>query len=270
MAFNSISLTKTAATLAEAMEIRKPTYADEPIDQVMRMVKRLSKSGKAQKVLVYNPDAIGGWLYQKYNSEFTPVMERTRLVVPMLAAFPPVTPVCFGTMFSGAEPKTHGITVYEKKLITIETLFDVLPEAGKKTALITRTDSSMSKIFLNRPIDYDPKDSDAEALADGLEALKSKKYDFIEVYQMDYDDSIHETEPESKRSLEAMKRHIRDFARIVDCMSKVWNDQDVLFLFAPDHGIHKTIFGNGDHYCDMPEDMNMFHFYGFKPAGGTY
>lgn len=270
MAFDSVQLTATAPTLAAAMGIQKPEMAGNPIDQVLSMVKRLSKSGKAQKVLVYNPDAIGAWLYQKYNTEFTPVMERARMVLPMLAAFPPVTPVCFGTMFSGAEPKVHGITVYEKKLITIDTIFDELPKNGKKTALITRTDSSMAKIFLGRPIDYNPCDSDEEATDAGIKALHSGKYDFIEVYNMDYDDSIHDTEPESKRSYDAMVRHNNTFARLVDEMCVAWKDYDVLFLYAPDHGIHKTIFGYGDHYCDIPEDMNMFHFYGFKPAGGTY
>lgn len=267
MTFNSIQLTQTAATLAMAMGIEKPKLAADPIEQVMTMIKDHSKSGICQRILVYNPDAIGGWLYQKYNKEFAPVMESTQLVIPVLAAFPPVTPVCFGSMFSGAEPKVHGITEYVKKLITIDTLFDALPRGGKKTALITRTDSSMATIFLKRPIDYSPMDSDEEAVQEGFKALKSGKYDYVDVYNMDYDDSIHETEPESKRSYDAMVRHIRDFARLVDCASKEWKDYDTLFLFAPDHGIHKTIFGYGDHYCDIPEDMNIFHFYGFKPAG---
>jgi len=267
MAFNSVRLTQTATTITMAMGVEKPRYAEDPIGQVLTMVRNHSKSGMAQRVLVYNPDAIAQWLYQKYTTEFSPVMEYTQLAIPMLAAFPPVTPVCFGTMFTGAEPKVHGIQVYEKKLITIDSVFDALPREGKKVSLITRTDSSMSKIFLGRPIEYHPMDSDEEAVQEGLKALDSGRFDVIEVYNMDYDDSIHETEPESKRSYDAMVRHCNDFARLAKHASEVWKDQDVLFVFAPDHGIHKTIFGNGDHYCDVPEDMNMLHFYGFKPAG---
>ena len=267
MAFNSVQMTSTAATLACAMGIEPPKLAGEPIGQVLSLVKKYAKSGKCQRILIYNPDAIAQWLYQKYTAEFAPVMERTRMTIPMLASFPPVTPVCFATMFSGAIPKVHGIEVYEKKLVKIDTLFDALPRQGKKTTLIARTDSSMGTIFTGRPIDYHNYDNDEEITQQGLKAISEDQHDVVVVYNMDYDDSIHDTEPESKRSYEAMCRHIRDFARLVDCACKAWQQYDTLFLFAPDHGIHKTILGDGNHFCDSPEDMNILHFYGFKAAG---
>lgn len=268
MAFNSVQLTQTAATITQTMGLEKPKFAGEPIEQVLAMVRNHSKSGRAQKVLIYNPDAVAQWLYQKYTYLYTPVMERTQMAIPMLAAFPPVTPVCFATMFSGAKPEVHGIQKYIKKLVTIDTLFDALPRQGIRTALVARDDSSMGLIFTGRPITYfNTEPSDEEATQRGLQLLRENEHDVVVVYNMDYDDSIHDTEPESERSIEALKRHIRDFARLVDCAKEVWRDYDMLFLFAPDHGIHKTIFGNGDHYCDIPEDMNILHFYGFKPAG---
>lgn len=268
MAFNSIQLTSTAATITGAMGLKKPEQAGEPIQQVLDLVKAKSKSGIAQKVLIYNPDAIAMWLFQKYTALYTPVMLRTQMSVPMLAAFPPVTPVCFATMYSGAVPHVHGIEEYIKKLVTIDTLFDALPRQGKKTALVAREDSSMGLIFKNRPITYfNEEKSDESAVNKGLELLKEDEHDVVVVYNMDYDDAIHDTEPESELSMAALKRHLNDFARLVDEAKRVWKDYDVLYLFAPDHGIHKTIFNNGDHYCDIPEDMNMLHFYGFKPQG---
>jgi predicted AlkP superfamily pyrophosphatase or phosphodiesterase len=268
MAFNSVQLTQTAATITQAMGLKKPKLAGEPIEPVLTMVGNRSRSGHAQKVLIYNPDAIAQWLYQKYTDIYSPVIERTQMAIPMLAAFPPVTPVCFATMFSGAEPKDHGIQEYIKKLVTVDTLFDALPRQGVRTALVARDDSSMGLIFTGRPITYfNTEPSDEEATRKGLQLLSENEHDVVVVYNMDYDDAIHDTEPESERSIQALKRHVRDFACLVDCAKKVWKDYDTLFLFAPDHGIHKTIFGNGDHYCDIPEDMNILHFYGFKPAG---
>jgi len=267
MAFNSVQMTSTAATLALAMGIEAPKLSGEPINQVLNLVKKYSKSGKCQRILIYNPDAIAQWLYQKYTTEFTPVMERTQMAIPMLAAFPPVTPVSFATMFSGAIPKVHGIEVYEKKLVTIDTLFDAFPRQGKKTTLIARTDSSMGTIFTGRPIDYHNEDNDEKATLQGLKAITENQHDVVVVYNMDYDDCLHATEPESKLSYEAMCRHIRDFAKLVDCACESWKEYDTLFLFAPDHGCHKTILGDGNHFCDCPEDMNILHFYGFKAAG---
>ena len=269
MAFNSVHMTSTAATLALAMGVEAPKLAGDPIKQVLNLVKKYSKSGTCQRILVYNPDAIAQWLYQKYTTEFTPVMERTQMAVPMLAAFPPVTPVCFATMFSGAIPKVHGIEVYEKKLVTIDTLFDAFPRQGKKTTLIARSDSSMGTIFTGRPVDYHNEDSDEMATRQGLKAITENKHDVVVVYNMDYDDLLHETEPESKACYDAMNRHINTFAKLVDCACETWKDYDTLFLFAPDHGCHKTIRGDGDHFCDSPDDMNILHFYGFKAAGAS-
>ena len=45
----------------------------------------------------------------------------------------PVTPVCFGTMYTGAQPAVHGIQKYEKPVIQIDTIFDALIRAGKMT-----------------------------------------------------------------------------------------------------------------------------------------
>lgn len=267
MAFNSIQLTQTAATISFAMGVDKPQMAGEPIEQLLSLVRNKSKSGKAQKVLIYNPDAIAQWLYQKYTELFSDVMLRTQLTVPMLAAFPPVTPVCFASMYSGAKPEAHGIDHYIKKLVTIDTLFDSLPRQGKKLALVARDDSSMGIIFSGRPITYFNKEkSDEDAIQKGLSLLEQNDHDVVVVYNMDYDDAIHDSEPESEAALAALRRHVRDFARLADMAIDVWKNCDTLLVFAPDHGIHKTIFGNGNHYCDIPEDMNMLHFYGFKPA----
>lgn len=268
MSFNSIPLTAVTGTICKCMGLRKPEYAEDGIDMVSDIFRSKFRKGKAEKLLIYNPDAIAMWLYQKYTMLYGPVLEHTQLMLPMLASFPPVTPVCFGSMYTGAKPEVHKIEHYEKKHIKVESLFDVLAEAGLNTVLVSREGSSMSKLFEGRNITYFTKETqDETAVARGIELLESRKYDAVIVYNMDYDDSIHETEPESERSISALKRHIRDFSRLAKAAANSWKDYDTLLLFAPDHGIHKTILGVGDHYADIPEDMNMLHFYGVKPAG---
>lgn len=263
---NSISLTRLAASVATAMAITPPREADSAVPQVQALVQNNAKSGKAERVLLFNPDAIGQWLYQRYTMEFAPVMERTQLVLPMLAAFPPVTPVCFATMYTGAAPAVHGIQKYEKPVVKTDSLFDALARAEKKTALVAVEGSSMDLIFRNREIDYYTEKDDAAAVARGKLLLEDSDYEVICVYVQAYDDNMHDTEPESPESYAAMVQHMKDFALLADTAKKAWEKYDTLVVFAPDHGIHKTIFGVGDHYADIPEDMNMLHFYGFQPA----
>ena len=50
--------------------------------------------------MIYNPDCIPMWLYQKYTEKFAPVLAATQLTVPVATVMPSVTPVCFGTMYN--------------------------------------------------------------------------------------------------------------------------------------------------------------------------
>lgn len=266
MAFNSISLTRLAASVAAGMGVDGPKQAEERIPHVEALVRRFSVSGQAQRALLFHPDAIGQWLYERYTQDFLPVTARTQLALPMLAAFPPVTPVCFATMYTGAAPAVHGIRKYEKPVVTTDSLLDALKRAGKRVALVAVQHSSMALIFAGKPIDYYLEEDDAAAVRRGLELIRADRHDFICVYVEAYDDSIHETEPESPRSYQALQEHIREFAELSDAAETAWAKYDTLTVFAPDHGIHKTIYGVGDHFADIPEDMNMLHFYGFQPA----
>lgn len=67
---------------------------------------------------------------------------------------PSVTPVSFGTMYTGAMPEVHGIRCYSKPVIKIDSLFDSLRRSGKRVALVAVVNSSMAKIFEERDIDY--------------------------------------------------------------------------------------------------------------------
>ena len=59
-----------------------------------------------------------------------------------------VTPVCFGTMYTGLSPQEHGIMKYRKPVLQVDTVFDYLVKEKKKAAIISTEGDSISRIFL--------------------------------------------------------------------------------------------------------------------------
>ena len=81
------------------------------------------------------------------------------------------TPVCFGSMYTGASPEIHGIQHYVKSLITIDSIFDALIRAGKKPCIVTVKNSSLSKIFNEKNMDYYLEDYDNEVIARAVQHI---------------------------------------------------------------------------------------------------
>ena len=54
------------------------------------------------------------------------------LTLPLQTVMPSVTPVCFATMYTGAQPEVHGIQSYTKPVVKTDSVFDVLIRNGKK------------------------------------------------------------------------------------------------------------------------------------------
>ena len=261
---NSISMTRLASTITSVMGTEAPKCADRPIPHVERLVEKTC-GGKVDRVMIYNPDALAMYLYQKYTEKFLPVTERTQLEVPMATVMPAVTPVCFGTMYTGALPKVHGIQEYAKPVIKIDSMFDALERSGKKVALVAVKDSSMAIIFGGRKIDYYLEEDDEAVVRKALELIEKDEYDVISVYNQEYDDYIHDETPESDNALKAMDHHIEAFARLTDAVNQFWGVHDSLVVMATDHGTHINWEGFGDHGEFIEEDINVVHFYGTYP-----
>lgn len=270
---NQTSLTHWAATLSEAFEIAPPKEADTPLDWLVRGLLRDIKNaegtlgkGKFDRVLVYNPDAQAQWMLQKYTDFYTPVLERMQHFVPFRTVFPSFTPVCFGSMYTGVLPTVHGIQSYAKPIIKTDSLFDALLRAEKKTCLAAVEGCSMSKIFIDRPIDYIFKPTDAEVVDSALEVIKEDKYDWISVYNQEFDDLMHANGPEHELSIGAIHRHVDSFVRLYEAVEKYWADHNTLIVWAPDHGVHLSNEGYGWHGTDMTCDLNILHYFGAVPA----
>jgi predicted AlkP superfamily pyrophosphatase or phosphodiesterase len=259
---NSVSMLQFASTMADALAIERPHQAAAPCPAVLDFMHQF-QIPKAEKLLIYNPDAIGMWLYQKYFAFFQPMLADVQLTVPVCTVLPSVTPVCFGTMYTGVEPQIHGIMKYEKKLITVDSLFDRLAASSLKTALVAVEESSMSIIFQHRAIDYFILSSDEEANAKAEELIKEDKYDVLVVYNLEYDTVMHLSSPEAPDALAALNHHIAAFHRFCQDVRQIWKDKNYLTVWATDHGIHYNSDGHGTHGDDCEEDLNVLHFYGF-------
>jgi len=266
MEMNKTPLESLAGALAYAMGIEPPKYAEAANEDLTAYVDKCLAGQKADRVFIYNTDAIGQWMIEKYPYLSEEARSRMELELPMRTVNPPMTPCCFGTMYTGAAPKVHGIEVYEKKLITIDTLFDALARAGKKVALLSMNNYSMSIIFAGRDIDYYIYDQYSKVNAKAVELILKDEYDFILCYNANYDDVLHKKGPEHPDTIAQMGFNFRTFCMYDQLIQNHWGHHNVLIGTGMDHGCHEREDGRGTHGADTPEDRNIVHYYKIYPA----
>jgi predicted AlkP superfamily pyrophosphatase or phosphodiesterase len=256
--FCPIKLTGVAASVCEAAGVNPPECADKSIE----IINSLTKDKGIDRVFMYNPDAVALWIFEKYTELFSPVMLNSDITLPMQTVMPSVTPVCFGTMYTGAEPAVHGIQSYTKPVIKTDSVFDAFIRAGKKPCIVSTGNDSMSKIFLEREMDYYIVETPDEANKKALELIREDKYDLICVYNGNYDGRMHRVGPEGEEAIDALKHNVKAYETFAEAIRKEWTDHKTLLAFAPDHGCHEIDGEAGSHGLMMPEDMNIVHFYG--------
>lgn len=78
---------------------------------------------------------------------------------------------------------------------------------------------------------------------------------------------LHKYDPYLDFCIQAVNNHVRDFIKIARTALNVWSGYRNAIIFAPDHGAHiDSESGHGDHGMDIPEDMQLFHWYGINSA----
>ncbi len=263
--FNTLPEAGVAAAVTEVLGIAPPKEAEAPLFQIQKAADKAFFGEKADRVFLYNPDAIALWVFQKYAALFDGVLLNTQLTLPLACVMPSVTPVCFATMYTGAQPAVHGIQTYTKPVLKTDTVFDALIRAGKKPAIVSTTGDSISKIFLERDMDYFIYDTVEEVNEKAFALIKEDKYDLITLYNGDYDAIMHKVSPEGEGAIQALKNNVQTFETIAQLTAKHWAEHNTVLAFAPDHGCHEIDGGSGGHGLLMPEDINIVHFYGFQP-----
>jgi hypothetical protein len=258
--YSSICLTSVKSTVLNLFGLEKSS-GDAPPNEII-----MQKYGGSpiDRAVIYNPDAVALWIYMKYTSRFAAAHAVSDIAVPVLSVMPSVTPVCFASMYTGVMPEIHGIRKYEKPVLREETLFDRLLAAGRKCAICSTEGDSISKIFLERDMDYFIYDTDDEVNSKALELIEKGEHDLIVIYNGDYDGAMHRSGPEGEDSLAHLDKNIAVYREIVERIRKYRKGERVFYGFCPDHGCHEIDGGCGSHGLDCEEDMNVIHFYGLS------
>lgn len=264
---NETSLDTVCASLSYAMGIEAPSAAAEKNSVFSDWVDKKVGQKKFNRVFMYNPDAIAKWILEKYPFLFSEVSTLCDLRLPLRCVMPSVTPVCFATMYTGAQPQVHGIVKYEKPVVRTDSIFDVLVRNGMRAAIVAEKNCSMSQIFLERDMDYFIYDTVDQVNAKASELIVGNTHDFIAVYNGNYDTVMHKHGPESIEALAEARANTRAFATFVSLIKNNWTNHRTLYGFAMDHGCHEIDGNCGSHGLDMEEDLNIVHFYGsFVPG----
>lgn len=233
-----------------------------PIAVVVDHAQRLfDGEGKNEKTFIYCPDAVGEIHRQHYPDLLARVEKVAGIRLLSSGVMPSVTPVCFGTIFSGASPEVHGIKQYAKPVLEVETLFDSAAKAGKKVAIVAVNACSIDMIFRKRAVDYYSLRTDARCREITEKIMRSDDYDMIVSYSTDYDHLSHKTGCDSETSVTALKtcvEYFEDYARLTD---ELWGKYNRTLIWAPDHGNHPVSESSGTHGTNTADDMLVNHFY---------
>jgi hypothetical protein len=256
-------------TVCETMQIEPPiiceAYAIREVVEAIRVNKGIDR---IEKCLVFCPDAIGFHVNREFPDLIEEVAASTDVTVALNSVFPPKTPVCFTSMFTGALPEVHGIREYIKPVLKCDTLFDALVRAEKKVAILAIEHSSLELIFRAREMNYFAGNNDQQVTEKCIELLEQDELDFIVAYQQQYDDTLHQLNHYCVEAQNAIKNHVQAFIEIMAAWNKYWKDYNRLLIFAPDHGAHYDAdLGHSNHGDDIPEDMQVLHYYKFEPRG---
>ena len=228
------------------------------VDHALRL---FDGEGKNEKTFIYCPDAVGEIHRQHYPDLLARVEKVAGIRLLSSSVMPSVTPVCFGTIFSGASPEVHGIKQYAKPVLEVETLFDSAAKAGKKVAIVSVNSCSIDMIFRKRAVDNYSLRTDARCREITEKIMRSDDYDMIVSYSTDYDHLSHKTGCDSETSVTALKtcvEYFEDYARLTD---ELWGKYNRTLIWAPDHGNHPVSESSGTHGTNTADDMLVNHFY---------
>lgn len=236
--------------------------AGTPIPAVVDQGDKLMNGvGKTEKVLLFCADALGENQRNHFPEDFARIEKKAGFRFLSTSVMPSVTPVCYGTIFSGAAPCVHGIQKYEKPVLKVDTMFDAFARAGKNVAICACNNCSIDTIFRNRNVDYYSFRTDAASFNCAMKLIAESDYDLIVCYMTDYDANMHHHGPYSAEATAQAKLAADRFVAFAEQMDEHWKKYNRVLTFVPDHGGHPVDEVHGAHGENIPEDMLVNHYY---------
>ena len=252
-------------TVCRMMDVKPPQYSTAEVQENLIAAMKRAGIEKIEKCLIYAPDGVGRAIQEKYPGLFTGINQIINHSEPLQSVYPPMTPICFAAMFTGASPEVNGISTYVKPVVKMETIFDAMLAAGKKVAIIAVTNCSIDLMYRERALDYFSEPDDPQVIETALNVIDN--YDFMVLYNHEYDSNLHRTGPYSEECLNAVVHHNEAFTKLAGAINNAWEDYNRLLVYAPDHGGHLNPIDNaGTHGQNIPEDMELLHHYVYFPA----
>ena len=239
--------------------------------------KLMGGEGRTERAVLFCADALGEAQRRYFPDDFARIEKIAGFRIRSVSVLPSVTPVCYGSIFTGAAPGVHGIRQYEKPVIRIETLFDVFARAGKNVAILSVNDCSIDRIFRKRDVDYfschekrpgEFTGADRKALEQTLEFIRKDEHDLLVCYMADYDHQMHLHGPDSPEAAEQARLAAERFEVLKAEMDRSWKQYNRALVFVPDHGGHATDETHGGHGSDLPDDMIVSHYYRISERQG--
>jgi hypothetical protein len=263
------SIAAVTLTICRLMGVEPPRLSSaEALQRVLGEARAKGIEGRIRKAFIYAPDALGEGIYRDYAPLYRHIKELAPVEVEMRSVLPTYTPVCFASMFTGAEPEVHGIRRYEKPVLGCDTLFDAVSRAGMRVAIVAVKDSSIDLIFRGRSIDYYTETYDPEVVRRSLRLLGEGVHDLIVAYNQEYDDAMHRSTPRSPEAIEAFKRHLEAFRVLGETFNEAYSAENRVIAFCPDHGTHvDPATRKGAHGTDAADDVDVRHFWGINRGG---
>ncbi|MBR5452668.1 MAG: alkaline phosphatase family protein [Clostridia bacterium] len=259
--FNMYHLKHFAGTVAQCMDFQLPEAYAPGITWVSRILKE-RLGGNAERVILYHADAVGMYMWQKYTNILAPVYKHTSLALPFCSTVRSVTPVAHASMYTGLMPEEHGIQTYVRPQLECSTLYDELIKVGKRPVIVAQHDSSFLHIFKGRDMKVYDCPTGYDTVSTALKVIEEDDFDLLSIHVFDYDNAAHSCGPEAKESKNALSIEAEGFDRIADAAKMFGRERRTLLSYSPDHGQHLTEGGGGGHGSEMPEDMNVLHFFG--------
>lgn len=268
---NAVSTTRLAATIAKIAGFNAPAASDPALDWLAdHWIKKFG--GQADRVLIFSADAVPAWMIRKYTEQFALVWEHAPMMIPTRTALPTITPVDYAAFFSGAAPSENGVDRYWPPILSEEltqpllkgdSLIAAAVRAGRKVAVITCSNGCIASMLSRSGADFHiiPGDDDEAMYQKAMEIVRNGGHDFVFLYQLSFDYSQHANGPEGEAARETLDRIIQRFDTMCREVENRW-DGNTLIMFHTDHGCHLEPGGYGSHGKDIPEDTDIFQFFG--------